>query len=65
MRPTDRAILKCDLCEERQATGRGPACVDACPTKALRYRAVEEETQDKRRRVIREFLKTQPTPEAR
>lgn len=63
MRPADRAILKCDLCEERQAEGKGPACVDACPTKALRYRVVEEETQDKRRRVIREFLLAQPRSE--
>jgi len=63
MRHMDRAILKCDLCEKRQATGKGPACVDACPTRALRYRVVEEETQDKRRRVIREFLLAQAKPE--
>jgi len=61
----DHAILKCDLCEERQATGKGPACVDACPTKALRYVEVEDEARDKRRRVIRELLEAQSTAETR
>lgn len=34
--------LKCDDCIERKREGREPACVEACPTKALRI----EETED-------------------
>jgi electron transport protein HydN len=30
---TKRAATKCDLCVDRQA---GPACVEACPTNAIR-----------------------------
>jgi len=29
------AVVKCDLCIERQEQGLGPACVEACPTGAL------------------------------
>ncbi|MFT4572450.1 MAG: tetrathionate reductase subunit B [Candidatus Binatia bacterium] len=28
---------KCDLCQQRTDVGLEPACVDACPTEALRY----------------------------
>ncbi len=31
----DQAVMKCDLCVERQKQGLGPACVEACPTGAL------------------------------
>ncbi len=30
-----RGVLKCDLCAERLATAQEPACVTACPTKAV------------------------------
>ena len=29
------AMYKCDLCHERLQEGRDPACIDACPRKAL------------------------------
>lgn len=29
-------MTKCHLCVHRQEEGRGPACVEACPTRALR-----------------------------
>jgi len=34
----DRMLVKCDLCVERQERGLGPACVEACPTRALAVR---------------------------
>jgi len=30
-------VGKCDFCDERVAQGRRPACVEACPTGALRF----------------------------
>jgi len=30
-----KAMTKCDLCINRPGPGEGPACVEACPTKAL------------------------------
>jgi carbon-monoxide dehydrogenase iron sulfur subunit len=31
----NQAVIKCDLCADRQQAGEGPACVEACPTGAL------------------------------
>ena len=33
---------KCDACAERRAAGRQPACVEACPMRALHFGDVEE-----------------------
>lgn len=33
--PQRRVVTKCDLCEPRLAAGGKPACVEACPTKAI------------------------------
>jgi len=29
--------MKCDFCEHRTAVGMEPACVESCPTSALRF----------------------------
>jgi DMSO reductase anchor subunit len=33
--PQRRVVTKCDLCEPRLAGGAKPACVEACPTRAI------------------------------
>jgi formate dehydrogenase iron-sulfur subunit len=33
--PDRRIVTKCDMCEPRLAEGMAPACVTACPTKAI------------------------------
>lgn len=36
------AVIKCDLCAERQSEGLQPACVAACPVGALSFEEVDE-----------------------
>jgi len=64
MREMDKSIVKCDLCIERLESGKEPACVEACPTKALRFESVEEISKDKRLSAIREFLLGRGEPKA-
>lgn len=35
-------VRKCDMCHSRLAVGEAPACVQACPTKAISIRVVEQ-----------------------
>jgi carbon-monoxide dehydrogenase iron sulfur subunit len=44
----ERRIVKCDRCPEREI----PACVTACPSGALVYREVDQESRDKRQKVL-------------
>ena len=37
-----KVVLKCDSCLERVEEGKDPACVEGCPTDALRFVPVEE-----------------------
>ncbi|MCD7896046.1 MAG: 4Fe-4S dicluster domain-containing protein [Planctomycetaceae bacterium] len=39
--PSTGVSQKCDLCPDRRQAGRGPACVEACPTRCLRFGDVE------------------------
>ena len=43
MQDRDRKVMiKCDFCMEEVEEGGEPACVSACPTKALTFKSVEE-----------------------
>jgi len=44
-----KAVVKCDLCVDRTKTGAPPACVEACPTKALKLVDEKELAADKRK----------------
>jgi formate dehydrogenase iron-sulfur subunit len=44
-------IRKCTFCADRQAQGREPACVDACPTGALKFGEREELINEARQRI--------------
>lgn len=35
LQPDRRIVTKCDLCQPRLSVGLAPACVDACPTRAI------------------------------
>jgi formate dehydrogenase iron-sulfur subunit len=48
MDSASQTIIKCDECSERVASGGIPACVSACPTKALQYKPLEEILEAKR-----------------
>ena len=50
-----KAVIKCDLCWERLEQGQQPACVDACPTRALRLQDVEEIAAARRSQAAREI----------
>jgi Fe-S-cluster-containing hydrogenase component 2 len=50
---TKRASVKCDLCVDRPA---GPACVEACPTKALSLRQPREAMLEATEASAKRFL---------
>jgi len=51
-----KMMVKCDLCIERLTEGLQPACVEACPTKALMFVDEKDLATDKRRLAARELI---------
>jgi len=54
-----KSALKCDLCIERLAENKEPACVTACFTKALLYIDDKEHNQAKRSKTAEKIVKSQ------
>lgn len=52
-----RVAIKCDLCIKRLEESRLPACVEACPTKAIRFISSEELEEERKKKVPKDFLK--------
>jgi carbon-monoxide dehydrogenase iron sulfur subunit len=53
-----KAVIKCDLCFGRQAQGLQPACVEACPVRALKFVEVEENARQARRTAASDLATT-------
>lgn len=56
-----KIIIKCDLCIERLKTGNIPACVEACPTKAIRFVTVEKVAKEKKKKFLVSFVRNGKT----
>jgi len=54
--PLSKIVIKCDHCPDRMKEGLPPACVEACPTGALRYGKVEELLEETAVRKARELV---------
>ena len=52
MSTSDKAVIKCDMCFERLQEGKLPACVIACPSKALKFKTIEEINKEKRKEYL-------------
>lgn len=51
-----KAVVKCDLCIERTKVGQEPACVEACPTGALKIVSEKELAAAKRKLAAMELV---------
>jgi carbon-monoxide dehydrogenase iron sulfur subunit len=50
-----KAVIKCDMCIERLKKDRKPACVEACPTRALQFKPIEEVVSQRREKFLVEL----------
>ena len=59
MNAEGKGVLKCDMCIERLAKGQNPACVSACPTKALVFGDEKEINKAKRLKAAKQMATAQ------
>lgn len=63
------AMIKCDQCIERTEAGEEPACVAACPTRALKFVEIDSWLRERRReaaervREVSAAARDAPTPQ--
>ena len=60
--PDTKTIVKCDFCIDRIRAGKLPACVEACPTGALRYGRLEEFLEELAAEKAKEMISGRPMP---
>ncbi len=53
--PQGRAVIKCDMCLERLEKGQEPACVEACPTGAMKLVSLKEVLKEKRSKASKQL----------
>ena len=58
LRKGGKVALKCDLCLLRTEEGLLPACVEACPTGAMKFLTAEELAKEKRQKTAAKELQT-------
>ncbi|HDN84559.1 MAG TPA: 4Fe-4S dicluster domain-containing protein [Candidatus Aerophobetes bacterium] len=63
LRRDGKAVVKCDLCQERRERGKQPACVEACPTGALEFIEIEKITKQKRKEFLVSLVKSEKEAE--
>ena len=64
LRSDGKVALKCDLCLERTEEGLEPACVNACPSGALRFLSAEELSKQKRQAAAKREYQAAQSAEA-
>ncbi len=51
----NKAVVKCDMCIKLTEAGELPACVSACPTKAMKFVELDDYLREQRRQVVQKL----------